>query len=95
MDWLRNNIINLLQCGRFKVGSFDNLAITQLDLERQIKEKTDLKWDELYMGDDGDYSFYIDAVSQTFAKNSTISKNQNYPTLESVDDMFNFIRNKE
>ena len=45
------------------------------------------------MGDDGDYSFYIDAVSQTFAKNSTISKDQNYPVLESVDDMFNFIRN--
>ena len=93
IDWLRNNIINLLQPGRFKVGSFDNLAITQLDLEKQVRTKTDLKWEELYMGDDGDYSFYIDAVSQTFAKNSTISKDQNYPILESVDEMFNFIRN--
>lgn len=95
IDWLRNNIIDLLQPGRFKVGSFDNLAITQLDLEKQVREKTDLKWEELYMGDDGDYSFYIDAVSQTFAKNSTISKDQNYTILESVDDMFNFIRNKK
>lgn len=94
IDWLRDNIIDLLQPGRFKVGSFDNLAIIQLDLEKQVREKTDLKWEELYMGDDGDYSFYIDAVSQTFAKNSTISKDQNYPILESVDDMFNFIRNK-
>lgn len=93
IDWLRDNIIDLLQPGRFKVGSFDNLAITQLDLEKQVRTKTDLKWEELYMGDDGDYSFYIDAVSQTFAKNSTISKDQNYPVLESVDDMFNFIRN--
>lgn len=93
IDWLRDNIIDLLQPGRFKVGSFDNLAITQLDLEKQVREKTDLKWEELYMGDDGDYSFYIDAVGETFAKNSTISKDQNYPVLESVDDMFNFIRN--
>ena len=45
------------------------------------------------MGDDGDYSFYIDAVEETFAKNSTISKDRNYPILESVDNMFNFIRN--
>lgn len=93
MEWLKDNIIDLLQPGRFKLGSFDNLAITQLDLEKQVRTKTDLKWEELYMGDDGDYSFYIDAVSQTFAKNSTISKDQNYQVLESVDDMFNFIRN--
>lgn len=92
IEWLRNNVIDLL--GRFKLGSFDNLAIDQLDLERQVKEKTDLKWEELYMGDDGDYSFYIDAVGETFAKNSTISKDQNYPILGSVDDMFRFIKDK-
>ena len=93
IEWLKENIISLLKSEKFKLGSFDNLAIDQLDLERQVKEKTDLKWEELYMGDDGDYSFYIDAVGETFARNSTISKDQNYPTLESVDDMFNFIRN--
>lgn len=93
IDWLKNNIINLLQPGRFKVGSFDNLAIEQLDLERQIKEKTDLKWEELYMGNDGEYSFYIDAVSQTFAKNSTISKDKNYPINDmSVDEMFKSLK---
>ena len=93
INWLKDNIINFLQPGRFKVGSFDNLAITQLNLENQVKTKTNLKWEELYMGDDGDYSFYIDAVEETFAKNSTISKDRNYPILESVDNMFNFIRN--
>lgn len=93
IDWLKNNIISLLQPGRFKVGSFDNLAIEQLDLERQIKEKTDLKWEELYMGNDGEYSFYIDAVSQTFAKNSTISKDKNYPINDmSVDEMFKSLK---
>ena len=93
IDWLRDNIIDLLQPGRFKVGSFDNLAIEQLDLERQIKEKTDLKWEELYMGNDGEYSFYIDAVSQTFAKNSTISKDKNYPINDmSVDEMFKSLK---
>lgn len=95
IEWLKNNIIDLLQPGRFKLGSFDNLAIDQLDLERQVKEKTDLKWEELYMGDDGDYSFYIDAVGETFARNSTISKDECYPILESVDEMFKFIRNEK
>jgi hypothetical protein len=93
IDWLRDNIIDLLQPGRFKVGSFDNLAIEQLDLEKQIKERTDLKWEELYMGNDGEYSFYIDAVSKTFAKNSTISKDKNYPINDmSVDEMFKSLK---
>lgn len=95
MDWLRDNIIDLLKSRKFKLGSFDNLAITQLDLERQIKTKTDLPWDELYMGDDGDYSFYIDAVSQRFAQNSTISKDKNYPILDSVDKMFKYIHDEK
>lgn len=92
IEWLRDNIINLLQPGRFKVGSFDNLAIEQLDLENQIKTKTDLKWEELYMGDDGDYSFYIDAVGKTFALNSTVSKDKNFPILNSVDEMFKSLK---
>ena len=47
INWLKDNIINFLQPGRFKVGSFDNLAITQLNLENQVKTKTNIKWEEL------------------------------------------------
>jgi len=48
----------------FDVVSFDNLAIEQLDLKRFISKD---KWDEFYQGE---HSFYIDAVNQTFSRSS-------------------------
>ena len=98
IEWLKNNFINLQKSGKFKLVSFDNLAIEQLDLEQQIKDHPELglNWKNLYMGDDGDYSFYIDAVSHTFAKNSTLSKDFKYP-MESmnVDEMFDYIKSRK
>lgn len=47
--------------------TFDNLAIDQLDLKRLF---TDEEWSELYMGDDGTFSMYVDAVKQEFARTS-------------------------
>jgi len=44
--------------------SFDNLAISQLNLKRFF---TDAAWQKFYMGDEGSYTCYIDAVNQTFA----------------------------
>lgn len=98
IEWLKQNFINMQKSGKFKLVSFDNLAIEQLELEKQIKEHPELglNWENLYMGDDGDYSFYIDAVGHTFAKNSTLSKDFKYP-MESmnVDDMFNYIKSRK
>ena len=47
--------------------SFDNLAIDQLKLKRFF---TDEGWNKFYMGEDGTFSMYIDAVKQEFAKSS-------------------------
>jgi hypothetical protein len=52
-----------------------------------FKDRAD--WDEFYMGDDGEYTFYIDAVSQTYSKNSLESKEKKYPISNSVVEMFN------
>lgn len=72
----------------FKVVSFDNLALTQLDIKRILSEQ---EWEEFYMGDDGGFTFYIDLVNGTFAKNS-IAKDR-YPIGDkSIDEMFSFIR---
>ncbi len=91
-EWLKNNIINLIQHNIFKIYSFDNLAVEQLELERQIREKTGLNWDELYLGNDGDYSFYIDAVNETYSR-SSVHKNNNYPIEnKTVDEMFKTFR---
>lgn len=50
--------------------SFDNLAIEQLELKKVLSTET---WNKYYMGDDGEFSLYIDAVKMQWAKNS-ISK---------------------
>ena len=51
-----------------KVVSFDNLAIKQLDIREVIGEE---KWKEFYMGDDGQYTMYVDLVKNECAKSST------------------------
>ena len=78
-----------------KVVSFDNLAIEQLNVKELLfKDKQD-EWDEFYMGDDGNFTLYIDAVNQTFAKNSCMPKEERFPiTGRSMTEMFNFIRDK-
>ncbi len=50
------------------VLSFDNLALTQLDIKSLIPAEV---WDERYMGDDGDFSMYFDAVTNQYGISST------------------------
>jgi hypothetical protein len=78
-----------------KVVSFDNLAIEQLNVKELLfKDKQD-EWDEFYMGDDGNFTLYIDAVNQTFAKNSCMPKEERFPIAgRSMTAMFNFIRDR-
>ena len=72
----------------FKVVSFDNLAIEQLDVKRIVPEN---EWEEFYMGDDGGYTFYIDMVKGEFSKNSIAQ--DRYPIGEkTIDEMFKFIQ---
>ena len=70
---------------RFKVVSFDNLAIEQLDVRSLMSEE---KWNEFYMGDDGCHTMYIDLVTGTFAKNSVAPLDQRYKLMDSIDEMF-------
>ena len=85
IEWLKNNIMYLKNA--FNVISFDNLAIEHLDLKNQVAEDI---WKYSYMGDEGSYTFYIDAVNKKFAL-SSLSPIQ-YDLKDSVDEMFNYIR---
>jgi len=67
--------------------SFDNLAISQLKLERWFPQNS---WDQFYMGDDGTFTMYIDAVKQKFAKSST-SKNT-FDVNGDIEQMFNAVK---
>lgn len=81
--WLKENICNIYD--KFKVVSFDNLAIEQLNMRRFF---TDKEWEEFYMGDDGKFTYYIDMVERKFAKSSTAPMDKRYDLIDSTDEMF-------
>lgn len=89
-NWLYENLDDIT-C-KFKVVSFDNLAIDQLNVKRLLSDK---EWDEFYQGDDGSSTYYIDMVERKFARSSTAPFNKRYELLDSVDEMFKVIRNEK
>ena len=62
---LRNKLRKLFVFGTV---SFDNLSIDQLNVRRHLSEE---KWDEFYMGDEGQFTMYFDAVKMQYAVSST------------------------
>lgn len=85
-QWLYENLEDIIQ--KFKVVSFDNLAIEQLNVKRLLTQE---EWDEFYMGDDGKVTYYVDMVECKFAQSSTAPFDKRYDLLNSVDDMFKII----
>ena len=63
---LKNKIPFLLNNAK-NIISFDNLAIKQLDVMRWLKHEG---MEDLYMGEDGKYSMFVDAVEMKYAKSS-------------------------
>jgi|688.fasta_scaffold102098_4 hypothetical protein len=74
----------------FDVLSFDNLAIEQLNTRRLF---TTEEWEEFYMGDDGQFTMYIDLVKGEFAKNSTSLVR--YSLTGDIVDMFNTVKGEK
>ena len=88
--WLYNNLEKLLK--RFKLISFDNLAIEQLCVKRLLSDE---EWESFYQGDDGTSTFYIDAIEQKFAQSSTAPFEKRYDIGNStMDEMFERISNE-
>lgn len=85
-QYLYDNLQDILT--KFKVVSFDNLAIEQLNVKRVVSKEY---WEEFYMGDDGNFTFYIDMVKGEFSKNS-IAKDRYQIGNKTIDEMFQFIR---
>lgn len=74
----------------FKVISFDNLSIEQLNIKNKVSEEV---WDNFYSGDDGTHTFYIDMVERKFAQSSTAPFDKRYDLLDDVVEMFKVIKN--
>lgn len=88
-NWLKEELANIIP--HFKVVSFDNLAIEQLDVKRLMSDEA---WEQFYMGDDSEFTYYIDMVERKFAKSSTAPFDKRFDLLDSVDDMFEKIRKR-
>ena len=85
----QNNLRSLMPgiFSQFKVVSFDNLALEQLRLKYIIPKKY---YETHFMGEDGQYTMYIDLVKQEFAKNSISS--ERFKILPEISEMFKKIR---
>lgn len=84
--FLEENILDIAK--HFKVVSFDNLAIGQLKMQSKVDD-----FDLLYMGDDGDFTMYVDLVKNEFAVSSTCEKR--FPIKESIIEMFKAVREEK
>ena len=72
----------------FKSVGFDNLAVIQLNMRDKLTQQ---QWDNLYLGDDGEFTMYIDLVKHRAAKSST---HEAFPfSATSIDDLFRQIKN--
>jgi len=83
-EWLKGALPKLFP--KFKVVSFDNLAIDHLEVKAMLGPIFDM----IYQGDDGTHTMYIDAVKEEFARTSTSP--MRYIALNSIDDMFTIIK---
>lgn len=70
-----------------KTLSFDNLALEQLDFKNNYPEL----YEEFYMGDEGAYSFYVDAVNMKFAQSSLIEKDK-YKNIGKRDNIIKIFK---
>ena len=85
-DMLKEELPNLVN--HFQVVSFDNLALEQLDAKTLLGEK----WEQFYMGDDGQFTMYIDAVTETFARSSIMPVADRLPLTNNINDMFKIVK---
>ena len=97
IDFLRHLTPIMIEEGWFKVLSFDNLALKQLNIKNVLSEE---QWNEFFMGDDGmdggfdSATMFIDLVERKYAKNSCASEEERYPLLATIEEMWNDLKHR-
>lgn len=91
IDYLKSQFYDMLpkivNDGWFKCISFDNLAIKQLEPKRLMSNK---EYAQFFMGLDGEYTMYVDAVNRQFAKSSVST--ERYDLMDDIADMFKTVK---
>ena len=90
-EWLEDALSSEFP-GAFRAVLFDKAAIEQLGIKERLDSS---EFGESYKDNDEDFTFYIDAVSGTYAKNSMASKEKKYSIGDkTADRMFRDLRRK-
>ena len=71
----------------FRAVSFDNLAIDQLHLKKKLKPEV---FNQIYMGNDGAFTMYIDLVENKYAVSSTSERHD--IDSNNIDNLFAKVR---
>lgn len=87
--WLNDHLSELPKY--FKVVSFDNLAIEQLNVHKILSNE---EWERFYMGDEGTASMYVDLVTGKFGVSSLCKESEMMPIMPSIDEMFEIVKRK-
>lgn len=88
--------INYLKENLFKYKSafhgfgFDNLAVNHLEIQKQVSPDN---WEMYHMGEEGEFTFFFDAVNNTYSI-SSMESDKVYPVkdTDTIDTMFHYIR---
>ena len=91
-----NSNINELK-SLFKVLSFDNLALNQIDIKSTLTED---EWNRFYQGKDATHTMYIDLVTMTYAGSSTVPEEERLNLNDCKEEnfievIFNNIKNTD
>lgn len=87
LDKWKANIGSYLY-GKKNIIVFDNLSISQLDVKRFFTKE---RWNDIYMGDDGQFTMYLDLVEKKYAVSSRSEERYDIGDL-SVKEMFQKVR---
>ena len=87
INWLKENLSKYMT--KFKVVSFDNRALEQLDVKNILSQD---EWNEFYQGNDGTMTMYVDGVKQEFARTSTSPTR--YKLKDTIEEMFEVVKNE-
>ena len=87
INTLKNHLDSLFW--RMDTTSFDNLALTQLDVKNVVEEET---YEEIFMGDDGQFTMYIDLPNNKFAKSSIYDEDKRVDLTDNINDMFTYVK---
>lgn len=85
-----DNNINMLSNYdlNFDIVVYDNLALEQLNIKQKVSKE---EWEKYYMGEEGQFTFFVDLVNDVFAKSST--EEIYYPIAgKTTKEMFDFLR---